>query len=113
MISVQETTLGPLRQPWKRGIAVGRAYELLRADLLEHLAYLQREIGYEYCRFHALFHDDMGVVTRDADGHLRFHWHHVDKVYDALLRLACARLWNSIRCLRRSLRASKRCSSIA
>jgi xylan 1,4-beta-xylosidase len=75
----------PLRHPWRRLITVGRAYDLVRADLLDHLSSLQREIGYDYIRFHAIFHDDMKVVTRAADGSLRFHWHHVDKVYDALL----------------------------
>jgi xylan 1,4-beta-xylosidase len=75
----------PLLHPWRKLITVGRAYDLVRADLLDHLAWLQREIGYEYCRFHAVFHDDMKIVTRAADGSLRFHWHHLDKVYDALL----------------------------
>lgn len=68
-------------------IAVGRAYDLMRADLREHLAALQREMGYKYCRFHAVFHDDMKVVTRRPDGSLRFHWHHVDKIYDFLLSI--------------------------
>lgn len=75
----------PLRHPWRKLITVGRAYDLVRADLLDHLSWLQREIGYDYIRFHASFHDDMKVVTRAADGSLRFHWHHIDKVYDALL----------------------------
>ena len=34
----------PLRRPWKNGIAVGRAFDLTRADLLEHLGWIQREI---------------------------------------------------------------------
>lgn len=73
------------RHPWRFCISVGRAYDLMRADLREHLTALQREIGYRYCRFHAVFHDDMKVVTRRADGSLQFHWHHVDKIYDFLL----------------------------
>lgn len=77
----------PLRMPWKQGITVGRAYELLRADLLDHLRLVQRVVGYRYCRFHGVFHDDMDVVRRDAGGKLFFQWHHVDKVYDALLAL--------------------------
>ena len=78
-------TPAPFRHPWRKLITVGRAYDLIRADLLDHLSWLQREIGYDYIRFHASFHDDMKVVTRAADGSLRFHWHHIDKVYDALL----------------------------
>lgn len=77
-----------LKMPWKSLITVGRAADLLRGDLIDHLAYLQREIGYRYCRFHALFHDDMGVVTRDAGGRLHYQWHHIDKVFDSLLELS-------------------------
>jgi xylan 1,4-beta-xylosidase len=77
----------PLRKPWKNAIAVGRAYELLRDDVQSHLAILQRAIGYRYCRFHGLFHDEMAVVARRKDGTLAFRWHQVDKVFDALQRL--------------------------
>jgi xylan 1,4-beta-xylosidase len=77
----------PLHHPWRKLITVGRAYDLMRTDLIAHLAWLQREIGFEACRFHAVFHDDMNVVTRAADGSLRFHWHHIDKVYDSLLAI--------------------------
>jgi xylan 1,4-beta-xylosidase len=75
----------PFRQPWRNLITVGRAYDLLRADLLDHLSWLQKEVGYRYCRYHALFHDDMGVVKRLPSGAVVYHWHHVDKVHDALL----------------------------
>ena len=77
--------MNSLKMPWRELITVGRAADLLRKDLIDHLAYLQRQIGYRRCRFHALFHDDMGVVTRDGDGRLHFHWHHIDKVFDNLL----------------------------
>lgn len=77
----------PLRRPWKNGIAVGRAYDLTRADLLAHFGWLQREIGFRTCRFHAVFHDDMAVAQRRPDGSIGYRWHHVDKVYDALLAL--------------------------
>lgn len=75
----------PMKMAWKVGLACGRAYELLRADLQDHVRHIQQEIGYRYCRFHGLFHDDMSVVVRDADGQLRFQWGHVDKVFDFLL----------------------------
>lgn len=77
----------PLRMPWKKGIAVGRAYELLREDLLSHLRRAQAEIGFKYCRFHGIFHDDMAVVQRTAAGQVVYQWQHVDKVFDALLSM--------------------------
>jgi hypothetical protein len=56
-----------LRMPWKNCIAVGRANKLLRADLLEQLAWLQKQIGYRYCRF-------IGVIKASAKVE---RWEHV------------------------------------
>lgn len=77
----------PLNHPWKRCTTLGRAFDATRADVLEHLAYLQREIGFSYVRFHALFHDDMRVALRNSGGRLFSQWHQVDKVYDSLLAI--------------------------
>ena len=88
IISVTDATpSAPLRKPWKSTIATGHASLLLRADLQHHLAILQRDIGFRYCRFHGIFHDDMAVVTRRKDGSLAFRWAQVDKVLDALQQL--------------------------
>lgn len=77
-----------LNMPWRNIIAVGRANNLLRADVLAHLAYAQKVMGYRYCRFHAIFDDEMNVVRRDAtSGKLIFQWHEVDQIYDSLLKL--------------------------
>jgi len=82
------TEINQLNMPWRNCIAVGRAQNLLRADLLEHMAYAQKIMGYRYCRFHAIFDDQMNVVNRDLKtGKLFFQWHEVDQVYDALLKL--------------------------
>jgi xylan 1,4-beta-xylosidase len=77
----------PLQKPWKSAIATGHAALLLRADLQQQLAALQRDIGYRYCRFHGIFHDDMAVVARRKDGSLAFRWAQVDKILDALQQL--------------------------
>ena len=76
-----------LKMPWKNCIGVGRANNLLRADILEHLERIQKEIGFRYCRFHAIFDDEMRVVVRNPDNTISYQWHEVDNVYDALLRL--------------------------
>jgi xylan 1,4-beta-xylosidase len=78
---------GPLKMPWQNAIAVGRAYELLRAGVLAHLRLVQKELGCRFCRFHAIFHDDMAVVVERPDGTDAYQWHQVDKVYDALLEM--------------------------
>lgn len=85
IISVtQATSSRPFRRPWKNTIATGRASLHLRNDLQQNLSILQREIGYRYCRFHGIFHDDMAVVARRKDGSLAFRWAQIDKVLDSL-----------------------------
>ena len=56
-------------QYFKKCIAFGRAREGLRADFQEQLRELQSEIGFEYIRFHGMFHDDMAVYDEDENGH--------------------------------------------
>jgi xylan 1,4-beta-xylosidase len=85
MIHLPGTTTAPLKHAWKEGLSVGAAHELLREDLRQHLRLLQREIGYRHLRFHASFHDDVGVVHREADGSLRYTWSQLDKIYDAIV----------------------------
>jgi xylan 1,4-beta-xylosidase len=80
-------TLPPLKHAWKGCICQGTASEILRADVQQHLRFLQKELGYQAIRFHATFHDDMGVVERAADGSLVFNWALVDKVYDFLVEV--------------------------
>lgn len=66
-------------------IAVGRAYELLRHDLIEHLREIQSELHFKYCRFHGLFNEEMAIVQRMKDGRLAYQWHYIDKMTDNLL----------------------------
>ena len=66
-------------------IAVGAAHELLRHDLVEHLAEIQKEMHFKYCRFHGLFNRKMAVAQRMQNGTLAYQWHHVDKITDNLL----------------------------
>ena len=77
----------PLRKPWKNATAVDVSVLLLREDLQSHLAILQRDIGYRYCRTYGFFQDEMAIVARRKDGSLAFRWAQVDKVLDALQRL--------------------------
>lgn len=77
----------PFNMPVFNCIAVGRAYELLRDDLQKHLYFIQKEIGFKYCRFHGLFHDDMNVVIQKPDGTIGYQWHQINKIYDSLLSI--------------------------
>ncbi|MGB8352500.1 MAG: hypothetical protein WCD79_01295 [Chthoniobacteraceae bacterium] len=88
MITLQSDPAGkPLRAPWRQGIAMGRAYELLRHDAREHLRTVQQAFNFQWCRFHGLFHEDMAVVARRRDGRLIYQWSQVDEVFDFLLSI--------------------------
>ena len=59
---------------------------LRRPESLEQLRVVQDEIGFRYIRFHAIFHDDMGVY-REVDGRPVYDWTAIDALYDRLLGL--------------------------
>lgn len=87
MIHLSNKTEKVLDLPCLKMVALGRAYELLRSDVREHLTMAKKTMGFEFCRFHALFHDDMDVVYKREDGTIGYHWHHIDKIYDFLLSI--------------------------
>lgn len=79
--------LPPLNHRWQMCFGQGRAAELLREDFMEHLAHAKRLLGFRYLRFHGLFHDEMTVVSRRADGTLCFQWKMIDRIFDRMLEL--------------------------
>ncbi|MEN3305305.1 MAG: xylan 1,4-beta-xylosidase [Micromonosporaceae bacterium] len=72
---------------WSRVVGAGRANEGLRADWQRHLAQVRAACGFEYVRFHGLFHDDMFVYTQRADGTPVYNFQYLDALFDALLDL--------------------------
>lgn len=66
-------------------ITAGRAAEGLRADWQEQLKTVQAEIGFEYIRFHGIFHDDMAIYDEDENGEPQFFFGYFDKLFDFLL----------------------------
>ncbi len=58
---------------------------LLRDDSLAQLKTAVDELDFRYLRFHAIFHDVLKTVTRDAAGQLVFDFRGIDKLYDAML----------------------------
>ncbi|GIH14306.1 GH39 family glycosyl hydrolase [Rugosimonospora africana] len=76
-----------LRHYWSRVVGAGRANEGLRADWQRQLAEAHASCGFEYVRFHGLFHDDMFVYTQREDGSPVYNFQYVDALFDALLDL--------------------------
>lgn len=73
-----------LRHTFKVFTSVGRAKELLYADVQAMLTELQRDIGYEYIKFHGLLSDDMLVYEEDENGTPHYSFVNIDKAFDFL-----------------------------
>ena len=63
-----------------------RAGVVLRPANLEQLAQVHRELGFEYIRFHGIFHDDMEAFHLDG-GRAVYNWKRIDTLYDKILSL--------------------------
>ena len=77
----------PFDHYWSKCVSAGRANEGLRASWLEQLEMVHNTCGFEYVRFHGLFHDDMFVFNYDADSNVVYNWQYVDDVYDRMLAM--------------------------
>lgn len=71
---------------WSKCVGAGRANEALRAGWLEQLQTVQENCGFQYVRFHGLFHEDMFPVLTEK-GKLVYNWQYIDDVFDRLLDL--------------------------
>ncbi|KXX71098.1 glycoside hydrolase [Flammeovirga sp. SJP92] len=69
---------------WSKCVGAGRANEALRAGWLEQMEKVHNECGFEYVRFHGLFHEDMFPVLTEG-GKLVYNWQYIDDVFDRLL----------------------------
>ncbi len=76
-----------LEHTFKTFTSVGRAKEILFADVQNMLTELQRDVGYEFIKFHGLLSDDMLVYEEDENGDPRYSFVYVDKVLDFLISI--------------------------
>jgi xylan 1,4-beta-xylosidase len=71
---------------WSKSVGAGRANEGLRAGWLEQLEKVQEECGFEFVRFHGIFHDDMFPVF-EKNGKYTYNWQYIDDLFDRMLDL--------------------------
>lgn len=71
---------------WTKCVGAGRANEGLRAGWLEQLALVKKHCGFEYVRFHGLFHDDM-FVYKEVNGKPVYNWQYIDELFDRMLAI--------------------------
>lgn len=77
----------PLNHFWSECVGAGRANEGLRASWLEQLKLVHDQCGFEYVRFHGLFHSDMFVYHETTNGTPVYNWQYVDDLYDRMLAI--------------------------
>jgi xylan 1,4-beta-xylosidase len=75
----------PLVHYWSKVVGAGRANEALRATWQDELHTAAKYDGFEYVRFHGIFHDDMFVYREDAQGNPIYNFQYIDDVFDRML----------------------------
>src|SRR5258708_34579407 len=75
----------PFPHFWEVMFGSGRAILSLRESYRNDLRETKRITGFEYVRFHAIFHDEVGVYDEDKDGQPAYNFSYVDQIYDGLL----------------------------
>jgi xylan 1,4-beta-xylosidase len=71
---------------WERMFGSGRAILALRESYREDLRAVKQVTEFRYVRFHAIFHDEVGVYTEDEHGNPVYNFSYVDEIYDGLLK---------------------------
>jgi xylan 1,4-beta-xylosidase len=75
----------PFPHFWERMFGSGRAILSLREGYRGDLRAVKQITDFEYVRFHAIFHDEVGVYDEDSAGHPIYNFSYVDQIYDGLL----------------------------
>jgi xylan 1,4-beta-xylosidase len=75
----------PLPHFWEHIFGSERAAVTMRESYRNDLRRVKQITGIQYVRFHAIFHDEMGVYDEDSQGQPVYNFTYVDQVYDGLL----------------------------
>lgn len=75
----------PFPHFWEQMFGSGRAILALRQSYRDDLRTVKKITDFRYVRFHAIFHDEVGVYNEDASGNPVYNFSYVDQIYDGLL----------------------------
>jgi xylan 1,4-beta-xylosidase len=70
---------------WEKMFGSGRAILSLRENYRRDLHDVKQITDLKYVRFHAIFHDEVGVYDEDGERHPIYNFSYVDQIYDGLL----------------------------
>jgi len=75
----------PFPHFWEQMFGSGRAILSLRENYRKDLREVKKATDFRYVRFHAIFHDEVGVYNLDQQGQAVYNFSYVDQIYDGLL----------------------------
>ncbi len=75
----------PFPHFWEEMFGSGRAILSLRESYRQDLRETKQITDLKYVRFHAIFHDEVGVYDEDSEQHPIYNFSYVDQIYDGLL----------------------------
>lgn len=75
----------PFPHFWEQMFGSGRAVLSLRESYRNDLRQVKKATDFRYVRFHAIFHDEIGVYDEDDSGKPIYNFSYVDQIYDGLL----------------------------
>jgi xylan 1,4-beta-xylosidase len=70
---------------WEKMFGSGRAVLSLRDSYRRDLREVKQVTDFEYVRFHAILHDEVGIYDEDGQGSPLYNFSYVDQIYDGLL----------------------------
>lgn len=75
----------PFPHMWEQTFGSGRAILTLRESYRADLKAVKSITDFKYVRFHAIFHDEVGVYDENSAGEPVYNFSYVDQIYDGLL----------------------------
>jgi xylan 1,4-beta-xylosidase len=75
----------PFTHFWEKMFGSGRAVLALRESYRRDLREVKQATDFEYVRFHAIFHDEVGIYDEDSQGSPVYNFSYIDQIYDGLL----------------------------
>jgi xylan 1,4-beta-xylosidase len=75
----------PLPHFWEKMFGSGRAILTLRESYRSDLRSVKQITDFNYVRFHAIFHDEVGIYGEDEQGRPVYNFSYIDQIYDGLL----------------------------
>lgn len=76
---------GPVDRSFDHAVGADFPGTLRRSDSQAQLKTAVDELGFRMLRFHAVFHDALNTVSRNANGDFQFDFSRIDALYDDLL----------------------------